>query len=203
VARIVAGARAARIVSEDISLGGEVRMAHQTSYEVHVKQAGRWEIHARYSATEKEKAIEEAKALDAQAHIEAVKVIQEIYDPAEGVSKEYNVYAPGQKKHIPKRTGGKGANKEQHEEAELDVTKLKIRKQADQRSMADILIRIAVISGASSIVGAMFTWFTSMALTETDISHNAQLNILFIVFLATFVISAIPMAIVFLNSSDD
>jgi len=179
-------------------------MAHQTSYEVHVKQTGRWEIHARYSATEKEKAIEEAKALDAQAHIEAVKVIQEIYDPAEGVSKEYNVYAPGQKKHIPKRTTGKGANKEeQQEEGELDAAKPKIRKKADSRSMAAILIKIAVISGASSIIGAMFTWFTSMALTETDIGHNAQLNILFIVFLATFVISAIPMAIVFLNSSDD
>ena len=59
-------------------------MAHQTHYEVHVKQNGRWEIHARHSAGEKELAIDEAKSMDAMKHIQAVKVIQEIFDPEEG-----------------------------------------------------------------------------------------------------------------------
>jgi hypothetical protein len=44
-------------------------MAHQTHYEVHVKQNGRWEIHGRHSQAEKEQAIEEAKSLDGQKHI--------------------------------------------------------------------------------------------------------------------------------------
>ena len=82
-------------------------MVRQTHYEVLVKQNGRWEIHGRHQASGKEAAIEEAKALDGQTHIERVKVIQGIFDAEEGTSKEYNVYAPGQKKYQPPRKSSK------------------------------------------------------------------------------------------------
>ncbi len=184
-------------------------MAHQTHYEVLVKQNGRWEIYGRHSAAEKDQAIEEAKALDGQKHVQGVKVIQEIYDPEDGSSKEYNVYAPGQKKYQPprKKTPGKGKKtsaqqKENGKNSSPGNRKKKKKKTA--RSLTSIILNIAMISGFSFVVGALFTWFTYMFLTDANMSANAITNILFIVFLATFVISAIPMAIVFLGkeSSD-
>lgn len=181
-------------------------MAHQTHYEVLVKQGGRWEIHGRHSASEKEQAIEEAKALDGQKHIQGVKVIQEIFDPDEGTSKEYNVYAPGQKKYQPPR---RKTQKQKEEEAATEEVVVSSRskknknKKKQGRSFISIIMLIALISGFSTIVGGLFTWFTGMYLVETNIGANAQTNILFIVFLSTFVIAAIPMAIVFLGKSDD
>lgn len=180
-------------------------MAHQTHYEVLVKQNGRWEIHGRHGAAEKEQAIEEAKALDGQKHIQGVKVIQEIFDPDEGTSKEYNVYAPGQKKYQPPRRKTqkeKDAEKEAAESA-APARSRKKGKPKKARSFLSIILLIALISGFSTVVGGLFTWFTGMYLVETNISDNAQTNILFIVFLSTFVIASIPMAIVFLGKSDD
>jgi cation transport ATPase len=180
-------------------------MAHQTHYEVHVKQNGRWEIHGRHTQADKEQAIEEAKALDGQKHIQAVKVIQEIYDPEDGSSKEYNVYAPGQKKYQPPRKKSKTekAKEVDAEEARAVVERRKKKQAKSGRSLTTILMTIALISGFSTVVGAMFTFFTSMFLADTDIGSNAQSNILFIVFLSVFVIAAIPMAMVFLGKSDD
>ncbi len=179
-------------------------MAHQTHYEVHVKQNGRWEIHGRHTQAEKEQAIEEAKSLDGQKHIQAVKVIQEIYDPDDGSSKEYNVYAPGQKKYQPPRKPSKkDAARDEEEVAAASARKGK-KPAKKGRSLTGILMSIALISGFSTVVSALFTWFTSMFLADADISGNAQSNILFIVFLSVFVIAAIPMAIVFLgNNADD
>lgn len=177
-------------------------MAHQTNYEVHVKQNGRWEIQSRHGHADKEKAIEEAKTLDNQKHIQSVKVIQEVFDTEEGTSKEYNVYAPGQTKYRPqKHKTANGADGT--ENGGRDVPARHKKKKKKSRSLNGILLSIALISAFSTIVGAMFTWFTGMFLVEMDISDNAQTNILFIVFLSVFVIAAVPMAIVFLGRNDD
>ena len=137
-------------------------MAHQTHYEVLVKQNGRWEIHGRHSSSEKDQAIEEAKALDGQKHIQGVKVIQEIFDPDEGTSKEYNVYAPGQKKYQPPR---KQTKKKSEEETEEDATSpssknrknIKNKKKKSTKSFVSIVLSIAMISGFSTVVGVCAT----------------------------------------------
>ncbi len=181
-------------------------MAHQTHYEVLVKQNGRWEIHGRHGQGEKEQAIEEAKALDGQKHIQGVKVIQEIFDPDEGTSKEYNVYAPGQKKYQPPRKHAKKSPEAADEDGDVSPVGSKNgknKKKKNSRSLVSILLSIAMISAFSMVVGALFTWFTGMYLADMKMSANAQTNILFIVFLSTFVIAAIPMAIVFLGKNDD
>jgi len=179
-------------------------MAHETHYEVHVKQGGRWEIHARHESTEKEHAIEEAKALNTLKHIQAVKVIQEIYDPEQGLSNEYNVYTSGDAKHPPKRNGFKDTSKKGKKKSTRDgdpVRKeLKVKKSKPRIPFSVVLLRMSGIITFSIIVGSMFTWFTSMVLAGSTIGENAQANILFIVFLVVFVISAIPMAMVFLNN---
>ena len=175
-------------------------MPHQTHYEVLAKQSGHWELFGRHSQSEKEQAIEEAKALDGQKYIQSVKVIQEIYDPEDGTSREYNVYSSGKKRyHPPHKLTNKKPDKEVQEKIETDRHD---NKKKSSRSFASTLVNIALISGFSAIVGALFTWFTGMYLAEADMSDNAQSNILFLVFLATFVVAAIPMAIVFLGKDN-
>ncbi len=175
-------------------------MAHTTHYEVHVKQKGRWEIHARYTATEKEASIEEAKSLDAMKHIESVKVIQEIYDLDDGTSKEYNVYSPGQKKYHPPGRPDKKKAAAANGGATAAAKTGPARNASVNLSFSDLIWRILAISLFSGIIGALFTWFISMVTAETTITKNGQINIMILTFLATFVISAIPMAMMFLGS---
>ena len=185
-------------------------MAHQTHYEGHVKQNGRWEIHARHSSSEKELAIEEAKSMDAMKHIQSGKVIQEIFDPDEGLSKEYNVYTPGEPRRGPKKSSSKApalqAKEAQEAAAEAEEEESrggsKNKKKGSKRSINQILLRMSGIIVFSLIVAAMFTWFTSMVMAESSIGENAKSNILFIVFLLVFVVGSIPMAMVFLGKED-
>ncbi len=175
-------------------------MAHTTHYEVHVKQKGRWEIHARYTATEKEQSIEEAKSLDNMKHIESVKVIQEIYDLDDGTSKEYNVYSPGQKKYRPPGRATANPSATARESSDLGSASKSASKSQSSQSFTALIWKILAITLFSTVVGSLFTWFVSMVTAETTITKNAQINIMIITFLATFVMAAIPMAIMFLNT---
>ncbi|HER26214.1 MAG TPA: hypothetical protein ENI69_03805 [Rhodospirillales bacterium] len=138
-------------------------------------------------------------------HIEAVKVIQEIYDADQGISKEYNVYAPGQKKYRPpniaakKRTDAAAKEKSQ---ATSDKS-ASAGRQKSSLSFTALIWRILAITVFSTIVGSLFTWFVFMSTADTTITKNAQINIMIITFLVTFVMSAIPMAIMFLNSKKE
>lgn len=176
-------------------------MAHETHYEILVKQGGRWEIHARHDSANKGHAIEEAKTLDALKHVQAVKVIQEIFDPEEGLSKEFSIYSSDKgggppKKSAPKNSKKKGKKRDAGDPVRREI---KIKKSEPKLPLDVMLVRMSGIVAFSCVIGAMFTWFASMVLTDSSISVNAQYNILFIVFLIVFVISAIPMAIVFLG----
>jgi len=174
-------------------------MAHTTHYEVHVKQNGRWEIHARFTATEKEASIEEAKSLDTMKHIESVKVIQEIYDLDDGTSKEYNVYAPGQKKYRPPSKATATQSSSAGNASGAASRGKSSRKAKPSLTFSALIWRMLAITVFSTIVGGLFTWFISMVTAETSITKNAQINIMIITFLVTFVMAAIPMAIMFLG----
>lgn len=185
------------------ALGGAAKpMASENKhYEVMVKQGGRWEIHARHDANGKEAAINEAKILDGQKHVEAVKVIQEVYDPEDGTSREFNVYTPGQsqgaKRKMPPPGAAKAHSAKKEDHVDLDLSKLKIPKK--RRSFSSLILRMIGIAAFSAAVAAMFTFFAAMVLEDSGMKGNAQLNMLIIVGLVSFVIAAIPMAIVFLG----
>lgn len=178
-------------------------MAHTTHYEVHVKQNGRWEIHARYTATEKEASIEEAKSLDTMKHIESVKVIQEIYDLDDGTSKEYSVYAPGQKKYRPPSRHSTTQSSATGNESGPASRGKSTKNRSANVSLAGLIWRMLAITVFSTLVGGLFTWFVSMVTEETSITQNAQINIMIITFLVTFVMAAIPMALIFLGNKKD
>ncbi len=63
------------------------------NYEVHVLQKGQWEIHARYPDKREKAALDEAKELDTQPGIDAVRVIRETYNPIDSSSEENIIYA--------------------------------------------------------------------------------------------------------------
>lgn len=62
------------------------------SFEIHVLQNGRWTIHAQFSATQRDAAVEEAHTAERLRGVQGVKVIQDLYDANKGVSHENVVY---------------------------------------------------------------------------------------------------------------
>jgi len=177
-------------------------MAQTTNYEVHVRQNGRWEIHARFSADEKEDAIEEAKSLDALKHIQSVKVIQEIYNPDDGTAKEINVYSPGQRKHRPAGKSSAAPPEEQTARPDTASAGESPKKKPVRLSFSALIVRILTITLFSGVVGGLFTWFVSMMTAGIALSESARTNIMTLTFLVTFVMAAIPMAIIFLNTKN-
>ena len=55
----------------------------EENFEVYVQTKGesRWILEARYSASEKTAALDDAKQLERQSHIEAVRVVRETHVP--------------------------------------------------------------------------------------------------------------------------
>ena len=64
----------------------------EITYEVYVLQAGKWTIESRYSKTEREEAIGDAKAMHENPAVVAVKVIKETYDSDTGANYESTVF---------------------------------------------------------------------------------------------------------------
>ncbi len=69
-------------------------MTQDVNYEVQVQQDGRWSIHARFSGTQKDVAVDEGKELDKLSNVDAVKVIKEVFDSKRGTHNEYIIYDP-------------------------------------------------------------------------------------------------------------
>ena len=64
----------------------------EITYEVYTLEKDRWIIDSRYQNSEKEKAIEEAKLLAKQPHIEATRVVRESYNSEDGMARERTIF---------------------------------------------------------------------------------------------------------------
>lgn len=67
-------------------------MAKNINFEVQIMQGGRWTIHARFPASQREPALEEAKQLDKSNIGGGVRVIRDVYDSDTGTSNEFTIY---------------------------------------------------------------------------------------------------------------
>jgi len=76
----------------------------EITYEVLVLQAGKWTIESRYSQSERETAINDAKSMHENPHVKAVKVVKETYDPDTGDNYDSTVFSTEAAKPI---VGGK------------------------------------------------------------------------------------------------
>lgn len=65
----------------------------EVSYELYTQVKGRWNLEARYANAEREDALNDAKNLSHDGHIDAVRLVRETYDPDRGASREATIYS--------------------------------------------------------------------------------------------------------------
>lgn len=70
-------------------------------YELYVKQNNRWILEAHFQSHQREEAVDDAKQMAKQAHIQAVKVVREQRNPATGLTRESTIYTS----ELKKKTG--------------------------------------------------------------------------------------------------
>lgn len=185
-------------------------MDRQVTFEVHVFQKKRWEIHARHD--DPDPAIEEAKALDMLASIDEVKVVRDTYDPDTAESLETVVYRSpkGQKRKISSRSATAKLSRktysglpENFEDGfnffgDRRTSPKKVRRKKPQTFTTTLIKVLLIILFGVTIAG--FMAFGSIAfLRDTSFSNNVQTNIIFMIFVVTFLLSTVVMALSFLK----
>ncbi len=188
-------------------------MARQVNYEVHVSQKGRWEIHARHA--DAAPATEEAKALDIMPSIDEVKVVRDTYDPDTGDSAESIVYRSpkGQKKHAASFSAtAKRMNRGRSgraDDSELDFTMFgktggDAQKTGPEKppTFTSTLIKILLIILFGITIAGLVAFGSIIFLRDTSFSNNVQTNIVFIIFVITFLLSTFVMALNFLKKEN-
>jgi len=83
----------------------------ETHYELYIKQNGRWILEGNFLSHQREEALDDAKQLIQQSHIESVKVIREKRNLDTGVNLETTIYDSERKKG--QKTGRKNSAGEQ------------------------------------------------------------------------------------------
>ena len=199
-------------------------MARNVTFEVYVQQGGRWEIHARHGAGEKEASINEAKSLVKMPKIDAVRVVRETYDSADGTAEETTIYkdakepssrrpmyappppAPQPRPPSMERgadSSGRGARAESGREAPKTAPP-KPRAAAKQTTKIGIVTKLLLVTLSSIAIASVVTGLAALALRQLSglgmtISGNLQANVMFGVFVGTFLLFALPLAWSFLK----
>ena len=70
----------------------------EINYELYVKQNNRWILEAHFQSHQREEAVDDAKQMAKQAHIQAVKVVREQRNPNTGLNRESTIYSSEIKK---------------------------------------------------------------------------------------------------------
>ena len=201
-------------------------MASNVTYEVYVQQGGRWEIHARHGAAEKDASINEAKSLVKMPKIEAVRVVRESYDSADGTSEESTIYkdakeppsrrpayspprpAPQPRPPSAGRSPGPPSRtaRAQTERAPEASNKAPPKPPAPARppTTMGIVTKLLLVTLSAIAVAAVVTLLVALALRQFSglgmaMSGNVQANVMFGVFVGTFMVIALPLAWSFLK----
>ena len=190
-------------------------MPLQTNYEVHVQQGGRWSIHAQYDSHQKDVAIEEAKKVDSQGNIGAVKVIREVYDPTEGTHRNYIIYkSEGVDSNDGEtdRTGTKindsfGSDDDDGEEEDFygdnnddfELAAVKKRKNKKSSTLTGVIVKLLLIVLFSVCLAAV------TAIIAANLFHGAKTfgmrteAVVMVIFVFTFFFAAGSMAMTFMK----
>jgi len=209
-------------------------MATQVSLEIHVKQKGRWEIHARHPSSAKNAAIEEAKNLDQISSIDEVRVIRETYDSESGDTWEKTIYrTPGKsgQEYMEQQSssssgGGGGGGSSDWSSASSDDDddeddedefgdydsdwgvdkKSKKRKgkngKGGSSTFVGLIVKILLILLVSILLAGMAAGGTVVVLRGANFGSVVETNIIFIVFILIFLISAVSLAMNFLRGTN-
>ncbi|MEQ8322663.1 MAG: adenylate/guanylate cyclase domain-containing protein [Rhodospirillales bacterium] len=193
-----------------------------TQFEVQVQQGQRWSIHAQFGSFQKEAAVEEARGLERMPGINAVKVVREVYDPDRGTSQEFVIYkSAGVSTLDPHETDATDSAKTKSswaDEAEGDADDEELsnafssltdddahqrRRQArgkqKESTLTLVVVKLLMVALISLTIAAFFTFMASSLVSGKTlfgirIVGNAESNILFVIFVGTFLLSALMMA---------
>ena len=202
-------------------------MAGQTTYEVSVLQGGRWEIHSRYNAMQKDDAIQEAMSLGTTPGIEATKVIREVYDPKEGLAEEYTVYksesarskpsrptppaaAPARSRSKPGKSTARGtpARAAPAGDRETATRPRQRRPKAKPRAtLISVLVKLMLVILMSVAVASLMAGIGAAFLPHTQLygislSGPSRDNFLIVIFIVGFVLTAVLSFKSFLSKVD-
>lgn len=202
-------------------------MAGQTTYEVYIQQGSRWEIHSRHNAVQKDAAIQEAKALEATHNIDATKVVKEVYHAKDGRTEEFTIYkseslkkkspsarevfaaAPSAAVRSVQMATTASESKRSAKRNPPATRKPVARKRRPQKrsSLINVIVKVLLVMLFSIAISAVFTAMGAMNLPYTEIfgvslAGNSRTNVLFIVFVVSFMLSALLTAKSILKKSD-
>ncbi len=193
-----------------------------TQFEVQVQQGQRWSIHAQFGSFQKDAAVEEARGLESLPGINAVKVVREVYDPDRGTSQEFVIYkSAGVNTLDPHETDAtnttagkkKGWASEDDDASDDELSNTfssltdddahKRRKKAaakpKESTLTLVVVKLLMVALISLTIAGFFTFMASSLISGkvlfgTTIKGNAESNVLFVVFVGTFLLSALMMA---------
>lgn len=201
-------------------------MAKQIVFEVHVFQKGRWEIHARHASSEMNSAIEEAKSLDLLPSVDMVKVVLEEHDDRSGITRESVVYrTPGREysENGPaSMAAGDGSqrgysgsssgssffdNDDEYDDDGYPISgkkpaRKKKRRRAGKSTFLGVLVKILLIILFSVTIAALMAAGAVVSLRGSALSDVMQTNIIFIVFIIIFLVSALVLSINFMRKDE-
>lgn len=169
-----------------------------TAFEIYILKKGQWRLHGRHNASDRDSAIEEAKQLEHNKRVDAVRVVREIYDAETNSTEEYIVYKGGKAAGADSSSGDppsvsakidgedRGDNRFiAAPQATNDVSEASPTVTAPPPTMADRrpnqprpktvsrgLIRLTLIIAAAVIVAGLVTGVAAVALGEVPELRN-------------------------------
>jgi adenylate cyclase len=179
-----------------------------TTYEVHVMQESRWEIHARHALSAKEEALEEARNLNNLPSVEAVRVVKETYDASSGVGEELLIYQSSERqqqesaaarasrvvaaaKMAPRPVPGRRP-------AQAQQVEEKLPPKPKPATIINVFLGI-ISSGIMSLcIAAMVALAIGFVLRNSaslgiSVGESARTQLFAISFILTFILSVVPM----------
>ncbi len=206
-------------------------MPVQTHYEVHVLQGSRWSIHAQFEGGQKEMAVDEGKMLDRQPGIDAVKVIREVYDPTQSTHRDFVIYKsanmpaagndPDDSNGSVSGGGSQKSDDDWYDEDDdgggddyggsfggdqFSDNSGKSKKKDKSTTLSGLIVKLLTVSLISISLALIFTVMTSYVLSGTVLfgnrmEGNFESNVLFVVFVLTFLLSAACLALTMLKGT--
>lgn len=192
-----------------------------------MQQGGRWSIHAQFGAAQREKAIEEAKKVEKTPGFDAVKVVKETYDSELGNHQDTTIYRgpKGAEEHKGFRDigGSRGSGNDSgggdwsmsrgddgdDDDYDDDDAPKKRRAASNANSITatatTVVVKMLMLALVSLLVSGgfavAFSWyFSGKMLFGYKISGAVEANAIFLVFVASFLLTASTLAITYLRN---
>ncbi|MEQ8227102.1 MAG: adenylate/guanylate cyclase domain-containing protein [Rhodospirillales bacterium] len=203
-------------------------MARHIHFEVQVQQGGRWSIHAQFGAAQREKAIEEAKKIEKTPGFDSVKVVKETYDSDMGNHQDTTIYRgpKGAEEHKGFRDigAGRGGNgdaaggggdwsmsRSGDDDGDYDDDDDAPRKRRSSgansitATATGVVVKMLMLALVSLLVSGgfavAFSWyFSGKMLFGYKIVGTVEANAIFLVFVASFLLTASTLAITYLRN---